>query len=162
MGGGESCNPSVLRVCTLGLSFEDPHPVSWCTPALPRCGRLAHVTLNKCFVRDKVTFSFFFTCSSLPSWELGSGLDTEKRVLFLNLPHSSRTLKEQNGMENRNYCLFCFLFKNIKRTLKLWSGRHHMTSSFCHGNILHKRLFSGLVPSGCPSPAAENCCHSWK
>lgn len=36
---------------------------------------------------------------------------------------------------------FCFLFKNIKRTLKLWSGRHHMTSSFCHGNTLHKRLF---------------------
>lgn len=66
-----------LHLCTLGLSFEDPHPVGWCTPALPCCGRLGHVTLNKCFVRDKVTFSFFSPV--LPSHPGSSGVGWTQR-----------------------------------------------------------------------------------
>lgn len=92
-----------------------PHcPVPGLTRLHFSCAHLLHVTLNKYFIRNKGTLSCLSPVLPLPSWKLGGGQDTEKRALFLNLSHSSKTEKEKNRKESRNYCLFCFLFKHIK------------------------------------------------
>ena len=81
----------------VALGFMGPHLAS-VHSSLPCCG---HITLNKCFLRDKVTLSFL----PFPSWELGRGLDAGRTAWFPYLPWSSRTLKELNGRESRSYCL---------------------------------------------------------
>ena len=144
------------HLCTRGPWLLGPSPGQLVHSSLPCCG---HRTLSKCFLRDKVTLSF----SSPPILVACRGLDAGRTAWFPYLLRSSRTLKELNGKENRSYCLFCFLFKTYKKTLNPWSGLLQPQDCFlCHGNMLHKRLFPGLAPWGCPSPAAENCCHSWK
>lgn len=67
------------------------------------------------------------TCSCLPILEAGRWAGCREKSIVLNPPRSSRTWKAQNGRANRSYCLFCFISKNIKRTMKPWSGRHHVT-----------------------------------
>lgn len=92
-----------------------PHcPVPGLTRLHFSYAHLVHITLNKYFMRNKGTLSFLSPVLPLPSWKLGGGQDIEKRTLFLNLSHSSKTEKEKIRKGSRNYGLLCFFFKHIK------------------------------------------------
>lgn len=53
-------------------------------------------------------------------------------------PASATPSPRRKGKESRDYCLLCFLFKNVEVILKTQSRWHPMISSSPHRNILNQ------------------------
>lgn len=146
-GGGEL---SALHLCTPGLGFSDR-----CLVGLAHFSVVLLWTSGPCNFKtsvssrqgDSIFCHLVFPC--LPG-SLGGRAARREKSIVLKPASPRRALKEQNGKENQNDCLFCLLFTKVKRTLKPWSGLIPHDFFLATWKYVASRLFSGPAASGCP------------